>query len=304
MCLGNVSRKRQNAMSFCRLSRRAFTLVELLVVITIIGILVALLLPAVQAAREAARQVQCQNNLKQYGLGLHGYHLVHNRFPPGNVGVANLSDYSKNRWWSFQAMLLPYMEGENVYQFIKFDYNGPCWYALGSVPGELGPGYFILPFQYCPDDPDGTKIWHAFSGEGWNACDSYLGVMGTTSTANDGILFHCLCGVGLQDVTDGASNTLIMGERGIPDSLWYGWCYCGIGSDFTGEGDGVCSTRIGLSAGLPDDNHNFHFWSYHPNRAGFLWADGSATFLSYDIDFHTYQALSTRAGGEVIKVTW
>ena len=110
-------------------------------------------------------------------------------------------------------------------------------------------------------------------------------------------------GVRLANVTDGSSNTLIMGERGISNFL-YGWCYCGWGRLGTGEGDNLCSTQEGLSPGLPDGNHDFHFWSYHANGAGFALADGSVRFLSYSINFHTFQALSTRAGGEVISNGW
>ena len=91
--------------------KTGFTLVELLVVIAIIGTLVALLLPAVQAAREAARQLQCQNNLKQYGWPCNNYHCVHNVFPAGNV---------PGRWWTAQSMLLPYLEGDVVYRLVNY----------------------------------------------------------------------------------------------------------------------------------------------------------------------------------------
>ena len=95
-----------------------------------------------------------------------------------------------------------------------------------------------------------------------------------------------------------------MGERGIGNALWLGWTYCGMGEDFTGEGDNLLSTQLGLSPGLPDGNHDLHFWSYHPGGAGFLWADGSVRLLSYNINFASFQALSTCAGHEIIQPLW
>jgi prepilin-type N-terminal cleavage/methylation domain-containing protein len=296
-----------------------FTLVELLVVITIIGILIALLLPAVQAAREAARQAQCQNNLKQHGVALHTYHSVHGAFPPGHVGVFPIPAYSGttppyvyNKFWTAQSMILPYMEGDAIYQLI--DYGRECFDAvkdLDSTPGK-DPGSYVLPVHKCPDDPVTNTIWYAYPGVGRHGCTSYLGVMGTSPDPTehgakkknyDGILFHSLRGVRLDDIADGSSQTVIMGERGISNYL-YGWCYCGWGREGTGEGDNLCSTQLGLSEGDPNGNHDFHFWSYHPRVTGFLMADGSAHFLFYDIAFTTFQALSTRAGNESIKNAW
>ena len=126
--------------------------------------------------------------------------------------------------------------------------------------------------------------------------------MGTSSTANDGILLYGgpNSAISLKQVTDGASHTIIMGERGISQTI-LGWPYCGYG-DGTGQGDNLMSTQLGLSPGSDNGNDDYHFWSYHPNLAQFLWADGSAQPLTYDIDFAVLQALSTRAGGELAQV--
>jgi type II secretory pathway pseudopilin PulG len=265
--------------------------VELLVVITVIGILIALLLPAVQGARGAARRLHCQNNLKQYGLALQGYHATNRSFPMGNV---------PGYWWGFQARLLPYLEAQNVYEMCDFDYKGTCFAAANARPPAQDPGNRVLSVDMCPDDPNAGKIWHVQPGFGYHGCTNYLGMMGTSPAANDGIL--CFGeSVSLVQVTDGASNTILMGERGIPDDLWWGWPYCGFGDD-TGNGDNLCTTQLGLTPGLPDGKNNLHCWSYHPGVVYFALADGSVRAFSYDIDFATYQALSTRAGKEIFTM--
>jgi prepilin-type N-terminal cleavage/methylation domain-containing protein len=279
------------------LQRRArkltgFTIVELLVVIAIIGIIVALLLPAVQAAREAGRRTQCQNNLKQYGLALQSYHNAAKSFPVGNVA---------NRWWGFHARLLPYLEAQSVYQYINFDFPDDCFHACSALPPGNDPGNQVQPVDMCPDDPNAGLIWNSTAGIGRHGCTNYLGMMGTSATANDGILFSG-GSVSLAKVTDGASHTIIMGERGIPNDLYWGWPYCGSGIDNLGNGDHLLTSQFGISLGLPDGNHNLHFWSYHCGLAMFLFADGSEHPLDQGLDLNIFQALSTRAGGETVSL--
>jgi len=295
-----------------RRSRGAgFTLVELLVVIAIIGILIALLLPAVQAAREAARRAQCQNHLKQYGLALQNYHDVHRVFPIGHVNLSQsaVDGYPPPRCWTFQSMLLPYLEGQAVYQLIDYSFGGTCFEYGASVSPDKDPGNRVLDVDRCPSDPNAGRICSTDAATtGYHGCTEYLGVtgkgvtlnIGTRNTINNGVLYNNSL-IGLSDIYDGTSNTIAMGERGIPDDLWWGWTYCGAGFDDSGDGDNVLSTLYGFGPGLPDGNHNLHFWSYHPGGGQFLVADGSVHFLSYTIDFAVFQALSTRAGGEVSK---
>jgi prepilin-type N-terminal cleavage/methylation domain-containing protein len=284
--------------------KSGFTLVELLVVIAIIGILIGLLLPAIQAARETGRRMQCLNNLKQWGLALNAYHNDYGTFPVGNVDSS--ASAAQGGWWGFQARVLPYLESNDIYKLCNFNYKGTCFDWIAIQPPQMNPAVKIPSCDKCPDDHLVNTIWKDDPSIGYYACGSYLGVMGTSRTANDGILLHSRYNgaISLTKITDGAAHTLIMGERGI-SQLLLGWPYCGAGYPDglnTGDGDNLLSTRDGLSAGTDDGNHDYHFWSYHANLAQFICADGSGHALSYDIDLPTFRALSTRARGEVIQL--
>jgi prepilin-type N-terminal cleavage/methylation domain-containing protein len=285
--------------------KSGFTLVELLVVIAIIGLLVGLLLPAIQSAREAGRRTQCLNNLKQCGLALLAFYDEHNAFPVGNVAPQpNTPGYLG--WWGFQARILPYLESRNIYDLCNFNYKGSCFdWMIREQPLNRSPATMIPPCFKCPDDPLRDDIY-TDSRYGKFGCTDYLGVMGTTETANDGILLHgnYNSAVRLPMVADGASHTLIMGERAISYD-YFGWPYCGFGNPDTGTGfgDNLMATVNGLSAGAPDGTHDYHFWSYHLDLAQFLWADGSARPLTYELDYNVLQALATRAGGEMVSAS-
>ena len=283
-------------MSRKLLHKAGFTLVELLVVITIIGTLIGMLLPAVSSVRETGRRMQCMNNLKQWGLALQGFHADFRRFPVGNVPGDPRTNYA-HAWWGFQARLLPYLEANYIYDLCNFNYPGQCFDWMATKPPGMKPCAMILSYDKCPDDPLTDQLYHDPTGD--YGCGSYQGVMGTSETANDGILLSGPA-ISLAQVIDGASQTIIMGERGISYNK-YGWPYCGYGDDGSGNGDNLLSTKYGLSAGLPDGADDYHFWSYHPNLAQFIWADGSSKPLTYDINFSLFQAISTRAGGELVE---
>ncbi|NLS95854.1 MAG: DUF1559 domain-containing protein [Planctomycetaceae bacterium] len=182
--------------------RRAFTLVELLVVIAIIGILIALLLPAVQAAREAARRSQCTNNLKQLGLALHNYHDTYKKFPPrkqeSHVGYSN-------RHSGFIS-LLPFFEQGAMYDRIKagdatYGPFGPTAWT-GWAPWDVAPGVLV-----CPT-----------SGSQWTYAVNYAFSVGDTVTNNNGAttvrgLFAYRDGIGMEKIGDGTSNTIAMSEH-------------------------------------------------------------------------------------------
>lgn len=183
--------------------RTAFTLVELLVVIAVIGILVALLLPAVQMAREAARRIQCHNNLKQIGLALHNYHSVHQRFPPGRLVIPV---DTQGRCFSAYAHLLPYLEAHTLYGQINFLANPED--PVNAIALEQTIPYFL-----CPSD-------HNRKLQGNSAVHNYPLNTGTTypvsprnaaGTAVTGVFFENSA-IGLRDILDGSSQTVCIAE--------------------------------------------------------------------------------------------
>jgi prepilin-type N-terminal cleavage/methylation domain-containing protein len=213
----------RNASS--RRSPFGFTLVELLVVIAIIGVLVALLLPAVQAAREAARRSQCSNALKQFGLALHNYADINKRFPPRRGGTTGVSASDLARLnGNFDRLspfipLLPYIEQKPLYDRIqsgftsaggiKFPVGGPAaWYG----PGDFDPWKTQIPLIICPSD----KVPAITTQHARNSFAFSIGDTVRDHNANNrlmrGMFGSQLC-KGFNDLTDGSSNTIAMSER-------------------------------------------------------------------------------------------
>ena len=313
-------------------ARLGFTLVELLVVIAIIGVLIALLLPAVQAAREAARRTQCQNRMKQLALGLHGYHDAYKRFP---MGLDNNSPTTPNRlnphFWSFHSLTFHYMEQaaivdryetEELYitstepptgPFMNCFQNALRLYNLGtpSICAER------MPHLECPSDPRAGEICPpSVSGVGPYGTVNFYGVMGTDNLSRDGILFG-QSKTTFAEILDGTSNTLMLGERPNLEDLNYGWWVCGAGNRpsgstiSTGEADNLLSTRFGIFKGkdtrMPTATplaqvDLMHFWSWHPGGCQFAMGDASVRFFRYGTSFALLNRLATRKGGETVTL--
>jgi prepilin-type N-terminal cleavage/methylation domain-containing protein/prepilin-type processing-associated H-X9-DG protein len=191
--------------------RRAFTIVELLVVIAIIGILVALLLPAIQSAREAARRLSCQNNLKQFGIALHNYVQARKCFPPGTESKA----YAKNPStphnffrWSALVRLMPYLEQTSAYSML--DLTQPLYGSNLKVTPANQPGVSqIIPLFLCPSDIQ-KPVATGFGPTNYSTCTG-SGMEGGTPFKTDGIFF-VNSEISPSQITDGLSQTAAMSE--------------------------------------------------------------------------------------------
>lgn len=279
----------------------------------VIAVLIAILLPAIQQAREAARRTQCKNNLKQLGIALQNYHETNSLFPPSRADdwdayLAGSPTFPG--WWNWQTRLLPYMDQASLYN--KIDYSADAFECNPAFNEILATQ---LPGLVCPSDP-GTPGIHQFndycSYSQTFANTNYFGCRGSNRQHDP---FSCLAfakigpcngvfprlntSVGIQSITDGTSNTIAIGERGADRDQYWGWWAAGSGTDCHGLGDSVIDLNEGHYLGSPDNTGDMiHYWSLHPGGSQFLLCDGSVRFLSYSINHNTYVALGSRNGGE------
>lgn len=333
-----VSRTRTIRAARCLDGRwRAFTLVELLVVIAIIGVLVALLLPAVQAAREAARRSSCMNNLRQTALACLNYESARQGFPAaadylGKVDLAQRAD------WSHLAQILPYVEQGTVYQLADTTvdwwkepnrrlvltpmpiYKCPSRTPLEPVnchgPGGLTEGFGDFPESelaahyrgvlgandnlYCLNPENNGSLYNAIllpaSGRSGPSC---MGVGDEGQISDNGIIrWHTHTRVA--EVSDGTSNTFLLGEQAFGDPVLQGggrpWA-AGFANSWAFQSKNL---TFPINAGKrPGPRRNdLGFGSEHPGGCHFAMGDGSARFFSEDIELNTLFALSSRNGGE------
>ena len=318
-------------------SRQAFTLVELLVVIAIIGVLIALLLPAVQAARESARRVQCINHLRNAGIAFHLHHSSHNFFPSGGWGSSWGADpdqgFGRSQPGSWMYSVMPYLELGNVANIGKGSPGWPVGIRKRFKLAEL----MATPVEifYCPTrrEPLAYPTKGRFTPQNWThdgrplGRNDYVACLGSISVSMpvmhatynnhdeyepfekydarhfDGIVFT-RSEISMSKVIDGTSKTYMVGEKSMNPEAYYGGSEA---VDF-GDDEGYLTGHNGdnvRSSGWPPfpdtlGTNPYNNWgSAHPGVFNMMFADGSTKTLSMGIEDRVHLAFGTRAGGEL-----
>jgi prepilin-type N-terminal cleavage/methylation domain-containing protein/prepilin-type processing-associated H-X9-DG protein len=288
-----------------RQTRSAFTLVELLVVIAVIGILVALLLPAVQAARESSRRAQCYNSLRQIGIALNQYHDRTRHFPAGYVSWLNASGTEIGPGWGWGSCLLADLEQATVAQYINTTID--ITQNIHQVPRET-----VLPIFRCPSDNppetfvvDQTSTTVAYGN--YVAVNGNFGVSDAPATNNGAFVRDYWFTPA--EIRDGLSNTFFVAERSKTMSFTT-WVGAITGGDVPSNRD---PTAVEISAALvlghcgphipnnPEVTDADALSSSHPDLVNFLYGDGSVHIITNGIDVLVYDYLATRDGGEAVN---
>lgn len=271
-----------------RLHRRATTLIELVVCLAIFVLMLALLLPAVQAAREAARQMACSNKIRSLTIALIAHHNRYHRLPAGT----STRDGSFKSW---MVDILPEVEQSPLYDRIRADF--------AQAPSGFDPAVHqtlrsFLPVLACPSDVRNSRVQFCQNRLRFVGLTSYLGSAGTQSDKQDGVLYGGST-VAFRDITDGLSNTLMLVERPPTHAFDLGWWYAGTGTDRTGKLDhtmGVvdrvtpddnatiahCPPSPESRGGRDDNCDALYLWSYHRGGYHVSRCDGSVALVSSD----------------------
>ena len=308
--------------------RPAFTLIELLVLLGVVGIVVALLLPAVQAARESARRAQCVNNLKQMGIACYQYHDAFQHLPPGYCAAGSYIDGATDTTpgWGWPALILPHLEQRSVYEAINFTL--PI-----EHPSNARAVRTVIPPYVCPSDmPQSPYAVPDVNGNtvGLGAAMSYAACVGSddsdVSAASGSGVFYRNSGTRFAEILDGTSVTILIGEKAWAKqyTIWAGAMNRGVlvrgklntcqpvvpGMAYPASALVLAHAHLNNaeldgdgSAGMDD------FSSMHLQGANFLFADGSVHFIQsiaadgpggYTSEDMIFQRLGTRACGEVV----
>ncbi len=292
--------------------RRGFTLVELLVTISVIAILVGLLLPAVQQARESMRRTKCANHLKQLGLALHNYHNTHRSFPAGYLSRVDTRGNDVGPGWGWASQLLPQLEQVSLYEKLNFELP-----IESSANSELR--LTLVPTYVCPSDVFHRVVLVSKRDSLGNAlaaiCEvagaNYTGVFGITEPGVEGEgIFYRNSKIATQEITDGTSQTLIVGERSHRwgEATWVGAVSDGKlfpppGSPAVPFVQEASSFILGHTFEGPPSAPGIecnNFSSLHLGGANVVFADGHIHFISSSTDKLLFRYLSTRSGNEVI----
>ncbi len=308
-------------------ARSAFTLVELLVVVAIIGILIGMLLPAVQQVREAARRIKCANHVKQQSLAMLGYESAHGKFPPG-------FSFPDGLLWT--GYILPYLEQGNVYKGI--DKTNP-WHGRDGQTGNTAAMGQVFEMFQCPSsnvptlqfDPlaqtDRSPSCYLACASGLNNRESgahpWCGMDDDEGFDESDGIFFLGSQTEISDIFDGSSNTVLLGES-LPDQDLFGIDYSGnkqkvdhwcVGSSEVGRYGNISSGEISECLGStacpinsikiedsPINDKELSFGSNHPGGVNMAFADGHVRFVSEDVSKAAWEAAGTRDWGEFSRI--
>lgn len=303
-----------------RRKARAFTLVELLVVIAIIGILVALLLPAVQAAREAGRRTQCVNKLKQISLGMHNYHDTFKKLPYVSTYVS--TNATKHTW---VELILPFVEQSSLHGQLNFSLGNEDPFNSSKLSATR------LDFISCPSNPrteqnfpNGLTVWQesnfAHQGLDYVLCIGTVRVDGTTPDCTSensfcisenastsywnnfrdgpGVFSRCAKSNNLAAITDGTSNTFLVGERLAQNCEWGGAYTWNFPCTFMAQKPNSASRDTNVN----DYRRNCGFSSQHPGGLNMALADASVRFIPQTIDFTIWCRAGDKSDGNPVDL--